>query len=427
MKNSAYNRRTGRPEPVGSTSPVPAKAPDGWLIGIVVTLLIIGTLAIFDASYVKAGESRYAGHDSFFFLRKQVQWVAIGAVAFFAGMHAGYWRLRRFAPTALLISCALLLGVLAFSHPVSGAKRWIDIFGQRIQPSEIAKIALVFYLAHYLSVNRRRIHLFQEGFLPALLPVGIVAFLILAEPDMGTTLATCGVAVALLFAGGAKPKHVLGLFALAAAGVFLLSIKDHYKLQRLLTFMDPFKDPDGAGYQVIQGISALGSGGWFGRGIGESIAKWNYLPAEHTDFIFAIIGEELGLKGTIPIVLLFLALVRRGFIIANKCQNTFGSLLAMGISLTIGLQAALNIGVVSTLLPATGVPLPLISFGGSSLVLTLFALGVLADISRRPVLPWDNGDNDSRSNRRWDRGAYLPGAGDRRSARKTRRVPTVYR
>jgi cell division protein FtsW len=206
-----------------------------------------------------------------------------------------------------------------------------------------------------------------------------------------------------------------------------MAIKEHYRMQRLLVFLNPYADPDGAGYQILQGLSALGSGGPLGLGLGESRAKWLYLPAEHTDFIYAIIGEEMGLLGTLGILGLFLVLVRRGFVIAGKCKNAFGTLLAMGIAMTIGLQAFMNIGVVTTLLPATGVPLPLISFGGSSLVLTLFALGVLADISRRPVLPWDNEDNDSRSNRRWDRGAYLSGAGDRRSARKARRNSSLYR
>jgi cell division protein FtsW len=414
---------------VGATAPVPVKAPDGWLIGVVIALVIIGTLAIFDASYVKAGESKHTGYDSYYYLTRQLYWVAVGTAAFLGGMWMGYWRLRRVAPLALLISVLMLVAVLIphIGIFVAGARRWLGAGPVRFQPSEVAKIALVIYLAHFLVLNKKRIHDLKGGFIPALLPIGAVCVLILLEPDMGTMLATAGVSVALLFAGGAKPKHVLGLIAVAAVLIFLMAIKEHYRMQRLLVFLNPYADPDGAGYQILQGLSALGSGGPLGLGLGESRAKWLYLPAEHTDFIYAIIGEEMGLLGTLGILGLFLVLVRRGFVIAGKCKNAFGTLLAMGIAMTIGLQAFMNIGVVTTLLPATGVPLPLISFGGSSLVLTLFALGVLADISRRPVLPWDNEDNDSRSNRRWDRGAYLSSAGDRRSARKARRNSSLYR
>jgi cell division protein FtsW len=424
----AYNKRRPR-KPVGAMAPVPVKAPDGWLIGVVVALVIIGTLAIFDASYVKAGESKFTGYDSYYYLTRQLWWVGVGTVAFLGGMYLGYWRLRRIAPLALLISVLLLVAVLIphIGIFVAGARRWLGGGPVRFQPSEVAKIALVIYLAHFLVLNKKRIQDFKAGFLPALVPIGVVSLLILIEPDMGTMLATAGVSVALLFAGGAKPKHVIALIVVACALILLLAVLEPYRLQRLMVFRNPYSDPDGAGYQILQGLSALGSGGPLGLGLGESRAKWLYLPAEHTDFIYAIIGEEMGLFGTLGILGLFLVLVRRGFIIAGKCKNAFGTLLAIGIAMTIGLQAFMNIGVVTTLLPATGVPLPLISFGGSSLVLTLFALGILTDISRRPVLPWDNEDNDSRSNRRWDRGAYLSGAGDRRSARKPRRNTPLYR
>lgn len=423
-----YNKRKPR-KSVGITAPVPVKAPDGWLIGVVIALVVIGTLAIFDASYVKAGESKYTGYDSYFYLTRQLWWVGAGVLAFLGGMHLGYWRLRKIAPLLLLVSVALLVAVLIphIGIFVAGARRWLGFGPLRFQPSEVAKIAIVIYLAHFLVLNKKRIQDLRGGFLPALLPIGAVCVLILVEPDMGTMLATAGVAMALLFAGGAKPKHVIGLVLVAGACILLLAVLEPYRMQRLMVYRDPYSDPDGAGYQILQGLSALGSGGPLGLGLGESRAKWLYLPAEHTDFIFAIIGEELGLFGTLGIMGLFVLLARRGFVIAGKCRNAFGSLLALGIAIVVSLQAFMNMGVVATLLPATGVPLPLISFGGSSLVLTLFALGVLADISRRPVLPWDNEDYDSRSNRRWDRGAYLPGAGDRRGARKPRRNSALYR
>jgi cell division protein FtsW len=200
-----------------------------------------------------------------------------------------------------------------------------------------------------------------------------------------------------------------------------------YRIIRLTTFLHPGADPQGAGYQIMQGLSALGSGGAWGLGLGESRAKWHYLPGEHTDFIFAIIGEEFGLFGTLAIVALFALLVRRGFVVARKCRNPFGYLLGVGLTLIIGIQAFVNMGVVAAMIPNTGVPLPMISYGGTSIVLTLFALGLLADISRRPVLPWDNEQNDNRPNRRGDRGAHLSGPEHRHGPRPARRGNPVYR
>lgn len=424
------NQRKAKPLPVGAGAPVPTRAPDGWLLAFVVTLVIIGTLAIYDASYVKAGESKYAGYNPSFYLIQQLKWVGLGTVAFLAGMHMGYWKIRRIAPTALLLVLAALILVLlpGVGTSVGGARRWLDLGPVRVQPSEVAKIVLVFYMAHFLVLNRKRVRDFREGFVPALVPVTLIAALVMLEPDMGTTLAAVGIAMAMLFVGGARLRH-LGAFGGAGAALLgLLAYLEPYRLQRLVVYLDPYKDPDGAGYQILHGLSALGSGGLLGLGIGGSRAKWLYLPAEHTDFIFAIIGEEVGFVGGMLILALFLGLARRGFVIADKCKNPFGRLLALGITITITLQALMNIGVVSTIVPATGVPLPLISFGGSSLVLTLFALGVLADISRRPTLPWENNDeNDGRAYRRWDRGPHLPGPGDRRGSRTARRSHRVYR
>lgn len=412
---------------MGANLPVTVGSVDGWLVGVVLLLLFIGTFFVFDSSYVKALETHFTNNDAYYFLKRQVVWVVVALGAFVLGMRIGYWNLRKIAPTLLLISVLLLLAVLVLGRKIEGAQRWFQIGPVRVQPSEIAKIALMMFVCNYLALNRKRIKDFKDGFFPILVPVCIVCALILKEPDMGTMLATVGVVVALLYMGGARGKHLAGFLLVGVIAVGILILVEPYRFQRMLVFINPGRDPDGTGYQVMQGLAALGSGGILGLGPGESRAKWLYLPAEHTDFIFAIIGEEAGLLGGLGILGLFLFLVWRGFVIAANCTNRFGRLLAIGVSMTVGVQAMMNIGVVCTVLPATGVPLPLISYGGSSLVLTMFALGVLADISRRPVLPWDNEENDSRSNRRWDRGAYLPGSGDRHGARKTRRAPSVYR
>lgn len=392
-------------------------------------LVFIGTFFVFDSSYVKALETHFTNNDAYYFLKRQLVWVVVAIAAFGLGMKIGYWNLRKIAPTLLLISVFLLLAVLVpgIGRKIEGARRWFQWGPVRLQPSEIAKIVLMVFVCNYLALNRKRIKDFKDGFVPILIPIVIVCALILKEPDMGTMLATVGVATALLYMGGARGKHLAGFILLGVAAVGVLCVIEPYRFERLLVFLNPGHDPDGSGYQVLQGLSALGSGGILGLGPGESRAKWLYLPAEHTDFIFAIIGEEGGLVGGLGILGLFLFLVWRGFVIAANCTNRFGRLLAVGVSMTVGVQAMMNIGVVCTVLPATGVPLPLISYGGSSLVLTMFALGVLADISRRPVLPWDNEENDSRSNRRWDRGPYIPGSGDRHGARKTRRAPSIYR
>jgi cell division protein FtsW len=406
---------------------VPVGSVDGWLIGVVLLLVFIGTFFVFDSSYVKALETHFTNNDALYFLKRQAVWVVVALAAFGLGMKIGYWNLRKIAPTLLLVSLFLLLAVLVLGRKIEGAQRWFQLGPVRVQPSEIAKIVLTVFLCNYLALNRKRIKDLQDGFLPILVPIVAVCGLILKEPDMGTMLATVGVAVALLYMGGARGKHLAGFLIFGVLAVGILILVEPYRFQRMLVFLNPSHDPDGSGYQVMQGLSALGSGGIFGLGPGESRAKWLYLPAEHTDFIFAIIGEESGLVGGLGILGLFLFLVWRGFVIAGKCTNRFGRLLAIGVAMTVGVQAMMNIGVVCTVLPATGVPLPLISYGGSSLVLTMFALGVLADISRRPELPWDNEENDSRSNRRWDRGPYIPGSSDRHGARKPRRASSFYR
>ncbi|HEY3413813.1 MAG TPA: putative lipid II flippase FtsW [Armatimonadota bacterium] len=414
---------------MGATAHVPVRPVDPWLLLVILTLVFVGTFFVFDASYVKAIETSFTNNDPFYFIKRQLVWVVVGFAAFGFGMKLGYWNLRRVAPTLLLIAFLLLIAVLipGIGRKIEGARRWMQFGPVRLQPSEVAKIFLMIFVANYLAQNPRSIRRLQDGFLPILALIGVVCGLILIEPDMGTMLATVGVSTALLFVGGARGKHIAMFIAGGVVAVGLLCVIEPWRMERLLAFLNPWHDPDGSGYQVLQGLAALGSGGVFGLGPGESRAKWLYLPAEHTDFIFAIIGEEIGLLGGLGILGLFLFLAWRGFVIAGKCTNRFGRLLAIGIALTIGGQAMMNICVVCTLLPATGVPLPLISFGGSSLVLTMFALGVLTDISRRPKLPWDNEDHDSGSNRRWDRGPYIPGSGDRRGSRKTGRVPPVYR
>lgn len=422
-------RRPADSMPVGPDAPVPVRRGDRWLVGVTIALVVIGILMVFDASYAKAAESRHAGYDPFYFLKRHLVWAFLGWGAFVAGMRIGYWRLQRWSMSLLFVSVILLALVLVpgIGKVAGGARRWLQIGPIQLQPSELAKFAIILYTAGFVARNPRSIRVLGDGFVRALIPLLLVAPLILAEPDMGTTIAMCLVFVAILYAGGADRKHIWGLMIAGGVAGGVLAVAEPYRLRRLLAFLNPWADTDGIGYQIVQGLFALGSGGLFGRGLGMSRFKWDHLPGEHTDYIYAIIGEEFGLFGTLAVLALFALLVRRGFLIAQKCRNGFGHLLALGLTLMVGIQAAMNLGVVTAIIPNTGVPLPMISFGGSSLILTLFALGVLADISRRPALPWDSEQYDNRSYRRWDRGAHLPGPEHRRGARPARREYPLYR
>ena len=217
MSSRTYNRKQARPAPLGASVTVPTKKVDGWLLGLTIALVIIGLLAVYDASYVKAGESRYANNDSAFFLKRHLVWATIGMGAFLGGMHLGYWKLRKYAFTLLLAALFSLVLVLipAIGQNVGGARRWLDLGPIRFQPSEFAKVALVIYLAHYLAANKKRIRHLTDGFIPALIPMALVCFLVLAEPDMGTMLATAAVGMALMYAGGADRKHVACMVLLA--------------------------------------------------------------------------------------------------------------------------------------------------------------------------------------------------------------------
>jgi cell division protein FtsW len=407
---------------------VPVRRADRWLVGVTIALVVIGVLMVFDASYAKAAESKHAGYDPFFYLKRHLVWAGLGWGAFVAGMRVGYWRLQRWSTSLLFVSVILLALVLVpgIGKVAGGARRWLQLGPLQLQPSELAKLALILYTASFVARNPRGIKVLGNGFARVLIPFAVVSLLILAEPDMGTTIATSIVFVAILYAGGAEKKHIWGLMFTGLVVGGALAVAEPYRLRRLLAFLNPWADMDGIGYQIVQGLFALGSGGLFGRGLGMSRFKWDHLPGEHTDYIFAIIGEEFGLFGTLAVLALFALLVRRGFLTAQKSRNNFGYLLALGLTLMVGVQAAMNLGVVTAVIPNTGVPLPMISFGGSSLILTLFALGVLADISRRPALPWDTEQYDNRSYRRWDRGAHLPGPEHRRGARPTRRQNSVY-
>ena len=351
------------------------------LVGVVTILVIGGLVMVLSASSVEA--LRLYGN-SWLFFQRQLLWVALGIAAMLLTIRIDYRRWRRFAVPMLLLSGGLLVLVIIPGLGISarGSSRWIGTGSFRIQPSELAKFALLVFAADVLARRPDPRHDLPLVMRPILLALGAVALLVMAQPDMGTTIVIGFTVLALLFAGGVPLRIMGGLMSGLAVSALALGLHASYRRARLLSFLNPWKDAANTGYQSVQSLVGLGTGQLTGVGLGASRAKWGFLPNAHTDFIFAIIGEELGLVGSLLVVVLFAAFAVLGVRAAVRAPDRFGSLLAVGITAWIVGQAVLNIGTVIGLLPITGVPLPLVSFGGSSLVITMAAIGVLVNVTR---------------------------------------------
>jgi len=344
-------------------------------------LTAIGIVEVFSASSVYA----FTTYDnSFWFLERQAIYAAIGMVALVFTWRMRYEVWRRAALPLLAVSVVLLVLALRPTTGTAayGASRWIAIGPLTIQPSELAKLALIAFTATVVARKGTKVDDWLHLALPLAPVVVLVAGIVLLQRDLGTTIVLVGCVLLMLFVAGVRLRYltVTGLVAFAASAYLILGTA--YRRTRFLAFVDPWKSPRSAGYQLIQGLIALGSGGWFGLGLGASRQKWQYLPNAHTDFIFAVLGEELGLIGELTVILLFGLMIYAGIRIAVRAPDAFGRLLAAGITAWIGLQAIVNLGAVTGLLPITGVPLPFVSFGGSALIVSLAAVGVLASIAR---------------------------------------------
>jgi cell division protein FtsW len=344
-------------------------------------LTTIGVIEVFSASSVYA----FTHYDnSFWFLERQGIYAAIGIGVLLLTARMRYTAWRRLSGPFLVVSVLLLLVAL---HPtagatVYGASRWIAVGPLTLQPSEFAKLALVAFTAAVLSKKQRKLDDWLHLALPLAPVVLVVAGIVMMQRDLGTTIVIVGSVLMMLFVGGARFRHLLVTGIVALGGLAFLIFGTAYRRVRFLSFLDPWKDPLSNGYQLIQGLIALGSGGWLGVGLGASRQKWAYLPNAHTDFIFAVLGEELGLIGELVVLALFGLMIYAGIRIAVRAPEPFGRLLAAGITSWIGLQTIVNLGAVTGLLPITGVPLPFVSFGGSALIVTLGAVGVLTSIAR---------------------------------------------
>lgn len=357
------------------------KGKQDWMM-----FAIAATLALFGAAMVYSASAMISMRESesqFTYFYKQFLFTILGLATMYVASKIDYHRYQdvRIVYGLLAITVVLLLAVFAFPS-INGARRWIRFGGYSLQPSEIAKVVLPIFLAYFLTRQEKVVGEIKATVIPCVAVFMVLAGLIFAEPDLGTTIVLCAIFAAVYFAAGARIVHVAalaaGMLAVGAASIIFAP----WRVERLMAFIDPYKHSGDAGYQVVQSLYAIGSGGIVGEGFAKGQAKLFYLPYPYSDFIFSVVGEELGLIGTLSVVLAFAILLWRGTRAALLARDRFGMLLGIGIITGLIVQALFNISVVISILPAKGIPLPFISYGGSSVLVTLFAVGVLLNISR---------------------------------------------
>jgi len=355
---------------------------DSILCITVAILVLIGIVMVFSSS---AAYTVRDHNDSYYFLKKQILWCVLGTVLLLFTKTLDYHRLHQYAYPIMVFTFLLLIIVTfpEFSKKVGGARRWLTLGGFSFQPSELAKFTLVLFIAKSLVKRADKLRNFAYGYLPNLIVLGFFFIPILFQPDFGTAMIIFAVTFSMLFIAGLRKKFLF--LSILAIVPFIASaiLTAEYRTKRIIAFVDPWKDPSGIGFQVIQSFYAFGRGGFWGTGLGQSSQKLFRLPEAHTDFIFSVIGEELGFIGTTAIVILFSIFIWRGFITAYRAKDPFGTHLATGLTLLIGLQAFINLGVASGLLPTKGLTLPFISMGGSSMLVTMLSVGVLLNISKQ--------------------------------------------
>ncbi|MBN1595312.1 putative lipid II flippase FtsW [candidate division FCPU426 bacterium] len=354
---------------------------DVSLLTVTAVLISLGLIMVYSSSTILAMKEF---GDSYFFIKRQLLWAFFGLLGLWAMACYPYQELKKWVKPAIVLCAVLLVAVLILSigKTVGGARRWLSLGPVSFQPAELLKVVLVAYLAETLSRREKVMTSFVQGLLPHLLVLGAAAALLLCQPDLGTAVILIAVGCTMIYLAGARFSHLLSLGLAALPVAFALVYQVDYRRRRLDAFFDPWQEPLGKGFQVIQSFLALGSGGLWGRGLCESQQKLFYLPAPHTDFIFSILGEELGFVGAFGLLLLFSFILWKGFAIARRCEDRFGKLLAAGLTLLLGAQAFINIGVATGMMPTKGTTLPFISAGGSSLFFSLLAMGILLSISR---------------------------------------------
>lgn len=353
---------------------------DKLLFMATMLLVFASIVMVYSASAVMA-MTRFS--NPYLFLTKQAVWAGLGLAALFVSMRIDYRTYRQpwVIHTALAVAILGLIAVL-FSPPINGTRRWFGIAGVGIQPSELAKLSAILFTASLLERRMHRINEVKYSLMPIGCIVGLIVLLVLLEPDFGTAMSILLVAAVMVFAAGLDLRYLLYSAAAATPVLAWVLISAPYRRRRLLSFLDPWKDPLGDGFQIIQSLLAVGTGGLFGRGLMQGVQKLFYLPEPHTDFIFAVIGEELGLVGTSLVLVAFVVITFRGLRIASRAPDSFGSFLALGLTGMVAVQAFINMSMVLAMLPTKGIPLPFVSAGGSSLLINLFGMGVLLNLSQ---------------------------------------------
>ncbi len=350
--------------------------PDYWILASVGILCIIGVLMVFSSSGIDPENNGL--------INKHIQWLVVGAGALLVTSTVPYTRWRRYSVPFILLAALLLMVVVLVAEPVNGARRWLALGPFSLQPSEIAKLAFVLYLADWCSTKGEKVRDFSNGLVPFGIMLGLLGGLVFVEPDMGTTLVIFAIGITMYFVSGAAISHMIGGLGLAGVTFLIAATAAPYRLQRILAFMDPWNPAEelGINYHTVQSLLALGSGGLTGMGLGASRQKFGWLPEQSTDAIFSVWGQEVGFLGALLMITLFLVVAWRGFRVAQMAPDGFSALLAAGVTAWIAGQAMINIGAVSGAIPFTGVPLPFVSYGGSSLVITLAGVGLLLNISK---------------------------------------------
>ena len=356
---------------------------DFYFLIIVFALLAFGLIMVMSASSESARNANYTGGDAYYFIKRQSIWALLSVAAMFFFSKFDYHRLIKLSGPIIIGAFILLVLVPLAGTEVNGGQRWLRLGPVQFQPSEVAKIALIIYLANSLTKNKNHLTSFKRGLVPNLIVIGVTALLLIIQPHFSATVLIVAVSVIMLFVGGVNWKHLAGLGLPVVAGGILLVMTSSYRRARVFSFLDPFADPLGDGYQVIQSLYAIGSGGIFGVGLGQSRQKFLYIPEPQNDFIFSILCEELGFLGAFLALLMFAFLVYRGFKIAMTAKDKEGSLIALGITSLIALQVIMNVAVVTSAMPVTGIPLPFFSYGGTALFIIMSSMGIMLNISRQ--------------------------------------------
>lgn len=361
--------------------PLKKATPDYAIIILTFALLLVGVIMVYSASSVWA---TYKFHDSLFFAKRQLLFAGIGVIAMFIISNIDYWVWRTYAKTILIICFILLVVVLipGVGLQRGGAQSWIGVGSFTIQPSEFMKLGMISFLSKFLAENQKKITSFKKGLGPSLALVFVAFGMIMLQPDLGTGTVMVGTCIVIMFVAGARLSHFSYLGLLGVAGFVALILSAPYRIKRITGFLDPWSDQLGSGFQIIQSLYAIGPGGLFGLGFGQSRQKFMYLPEPQTDFIFAILAEELGFIGGCFVLILFALLLWRGIRVAMNAPDLYGTFLGVGIVGMIAIQVMINVGVVTGMMPVTGITLPFLSYGGSSLTLMLMAMGVLLNISK---------------------------------------------